>query len=42
MFQKYVQDKILFLKSVEYYICKSPKKFIGPQRSINLKMTNKF
>ena len=41
-YQKYVQHQFLFLKSVQYYICKTWKIFIGPWRSINSKMTKKF
>ena len=32
----------LFLKSVQYYICNNWKKFLGPWKSINSKMTEKF
>ena len=34
LFQKYVQNQFLFLKSVQYYICKTWKVFIGPWRSM--------
>ena len=36
LFQK--RSKFLFLKLVQYYICKTWNKFIGPWRSINSKI----
>ena len=41
-FHKYVQNQFLFLKSAQYYICKTWKIIIGPWRSINSKINKRF
>ena len=39
---KHVENQFLFLKSVQYYIGKTWKIFIGPWRTINSKMNKEF